>query len=131
MIDKICRATGLREQQVKAVLDLMQEGATIPFIARYRKDRTGGLDEVRIAEIQTLNKQIIALEERRVFILESLTEKGIQDEKLLAAIREAHDLQTLEDLYAPYKSRRKAIVNAGNAASRSTPWPCRARRRRR
>ncbi len=107
MIDKICRATGLREQQVKAVLDLMQEGATIPFIARYRKDRTGGLDEVRIAEIQTLNKQIIALEERRVFILESLTEKGIQDEKLLAAIREAHDLQTLEDLYAPYKSRRK------------------------
>ncbi len=107
MIDKICRATGLREQQVKAVLDLMQEGATIPFIARYRKDRTGGLDEVRIAEIQTLNRQIIALEERRAFILESLAEKGIQDEKLLAAIREAHDLQTLEDLYAPYKSRRK------------------------
>ncbi len=107
MIDKICRATGLREQQVKAVLDLMQEGATIPFIARYRKDRTGGLDEVRIAEIQTLNRQIIALEERRAFILESLAEKGIQDEKLLAAIREAHDLQTLEDLYVPYKSRRK------------------------
>lgn len=85
----------------------MQEGATIPFIARYRKDRTGGLDEVRIAEIQTLNRQIIALEERRAFILESLAEKGIQDEKLLAAIREAHDLQTLEDLYVPYKSRRK------------------------
>lgn len=107
MIDKICRATGLREQQIKAVLDLMQEGATIPFIARYRKDRTGGLDEVRIAEIQTLNRQIIALGERRAFILESLAEKGIHDEKLLADIREVHDLQTLEDLYAPYKSRRK------------------------
>ncbi|HMY84177.1 MAG: RNA-binding transcriptional accessory protein [Saprospiraceae bacterium] len=107
MIEMIYQATGLREQQVRAVLELIQEGATIPFIARYRKDRTGGLDEVKIAGIITLHRQIIALEERRTFILESLAEKGIGDEKLLKMIREARDLQTLEDLYSPYKSRRK------------------------
>lgn len=105
--ENIAGSLGLQSRQVSVVLDLFADGATLPFIARYRKDRTGGLDEVQLAEIQSLHRSLTTLEERRQAILKALAEKGVQDAQLIASIRNAQAIQLLEDLYAPYKTRRK------------------------
>jgi uncharacterized protein len=94
-------------KQVDAVLDLFKEGATIPFIARYRKDKTGALDEVAIQQIQETHQQLIALEERRQAILKSIREQGKLTDELRQKIEAADALSTLEDIYLPYKPKRK------------------------
>jgi uncharacterized protein len=95
------------------VVSLLEEGCTIPFLARYRKERTGGLDEEQLRDIQTARAQWEALEGRRAGILKSLQEQGVKDEALLGAIHAAEHLSTLEDLYLPYKPKRK--TRAGRA----------------
>jgi len=97
----------LRIQDVTAVLELLDEGATIPFIARYRKDRTGALDEVQIQQIQDEAKFQKEFSERKAFIEKTITEQGKMTEALQHKINSATTLAELEDLYLPYKPKRK------------------------
>jgi uncharacterized protein len=97
----------IRLQQVEAVLTLLAEGSTIPFIARYRKDKTAGLDEVQIQQIQDEAKAIKEFTERKTFIEKTITEQGKMTEALQAKIDKATTLVELEDIYLPYKTKRK------------------------
>src|SRR6187402_2595415 len=94
-------------KQVEAVLQLFEEGATVPFIARYRKDMTGGLDEVQILQVQDEAKFLKEFSERKTFIEKSITEQGKMTEYLQGKINSATTLVELEDIYLPYKSKRK------------------------
>ncbi len=104
---QIARELGLSATQVAAVLSLLQEGSTVPFIARYRKERTGALDEVQILNIKNTHEQLEAFQKRKVYILQHIEEQGKLTEDLKKAIENCHDSATLEDLYLPYKTRRK------------------------
>ncbi len=95
------------EQQIIAVLELLSEGATIPFIARYRKDRTGALDEVQIQSIQEEAKFQQEFSDRKLFIEKTITEQGKMTEALQANLNTATTLHELEDIYLPYKPKRK------------------------
>jgi len=97
----------LRQQDVTAVLELLGEGATIPFIARYRKDKTGALDEVQIQQIQDEANFQKEFSERKAFIEKTITEQGKMTEELQSKINKATTLAALEDLYLPYKPKRK------------------------
>lgn len=97
----------LKEQNVKASLELLAEGATIPFIARYRKERTGSLDETQIQAIKEAQEQFLKLEQRRESILKAIEGQGKLSAELKLAIERASDLVQLEDLYLPYKQKRK------------------------
>jgi protein Tex len=94
-------------KQVAAVLELLAEGATIPFIARYRKDKTGALDEVQIQQIQDEAKLQKEFSERKAFIEKTITEQGKMTEFLQGKINEAITINELEDIYLPYKPKRK------------------------
>ncbi len=106
-IELIAQSLGIREASVKSTADLLEEGATIPFIARYRKERTGSLDEVQISDIHKGLKKYRELEERRETILASIEEQGKLSPELRAKIVATYDANELEDLYLPYKKRRK------------------------
>lgn len=97
----------LRVVQVEAVLELFEEGATIPFIARYRKDKTGGLDEVQIQQIQDESKFLKEFTERKTFIEKAITEQGKMNDALQKKMDAATTLAALEDIYLPYKPKRK------------------------
>lgn len=97
----------LRPQQVEAVLHLFEEGATIPFIARYRKDKTGGLDEVQIQQIQEEAKALKEFTERKTFIEKTITDQGKMTDELQEKINNAATIAALEDIYLPYKPKRK------------------------
>ncbi|GGH62525.1 uncharacterized protein HNQ91_001282 [Filimonas zeae] len=103
----IAAKLNLRIQQTEAVLTLLAEGATIPFIARYRKDKTGALDEVQIQQIQDEAKALKEFTERKATIEKSITEQGKMTEALQAKINKAVTLAELEDIYLPYKPKRK------------------------
>ena len=105
---KISHQLSLKANQVKNVLKLLEEGATIPFIARYRKEATGSLDEVVITEIRDLTKKLSELESRRLFILETIETQGKLTPVLKSEILKAEELHILEDLYLPYKPKRKS-----------------------
>lgn len=98
---------GIIEKNVAAVLELLQEGATIPFIARYRKDKTGALDEVQIQNIQDEAKFQKEFSERKAFIEKTITDQGKMTEALQAKIDAATTINELEDIYLPYKPKRK------------------------
>ena len=98
------------EKQVSAVLQLAEGGATVPFISRYRKEATGGLDEVQVANIIKLHKDLEEFEKRRQTILKSVEEQGLLTDELNAKFVEAQSLQELEDLYLPYKPKRKTLA---------------------
>ena len=100
-------AVKVRDQQVAAVLALLDEGATIPFIARYRKEKTGSLDEVQIAAIQTQYTKLQELVKRKDTIYARLAELKIKNEELNRRIDECWDATELEDIYLPYKPHRK------------------------
>ncbi len=97
----------ISEKQVVAVLELLNEGATIPFIARYRKDKTGALDEVQIQKIQEEAKFQQEFSERKTFIEKTITEQGKMTDFLQEKINAAETLNELEDIYLPYKPKRK------------------------
>lgn len=103
----IAQKFSLKTQQVEVVLDLLKEGATIPFIARYRKDKTGALDEVQIQQIQEEDKFLKEFADRKAFIEKSITEQGKMTELLQEKIDKAITLSELEDIYLPYKPKRK------------------------
>lgn len=97
----------LPSKSIESTLQLLQEDCTIPFIARYRKDRTGNLDEVQIEKIAKLNKLFEEILKRKESILKSIEEQHALSEELHHKIIQTFDLQELEDLYLPYKKRRK------------------------
>lgn len=103
----IAAPLNIKVTQVQAVLDLFEEGATIPFIARYRKDKTGGLDEVQIQQIQDASRFLKEFTERKTFIEKAITEQGKMTDAIQATLNQASTLTTLEDIYLPYKPKRK------------------------
>ncbi len=116
MHNEIANKLGLNPNAVKMVMTLFDEGCTIPFIARYRKDRTGGLDEVAIENIQQQLKELQEFYKRQAYIIETIEEAGKMTTALKARIMEARDIQTLEDLYLPYKQRKKTKADMAREA---------------
>ena len=112
MIAKIASTLGINENQVRKTVELLDEGATIPFISRYRKEATGSLDEVQVAQIRDLRDQFVELEKRREAILKSLKELDKLSPELEKAVRGAQTLAKLEDIYLPYKPKRKTRAMA-------------------
>jgi uncharacterized protein len=104
---EISQKANLPGKGVRAVLELLDEGATIPFIARYRKDRTGNLDEVAIGVIESLKKQLDEFYHRKDVIIKSIEEQGKMTEDLLSKLHAAATLAELEDIYLPYKPKRR------------------------
>ena len=104
--------TELPVKSIENTLNLLNEGATIPFIARYRKEMTGNLDEVQIGEIVKLKEQFETLEKRKQAILKALEEQEVLTGDVQKKIEDAEDLVTLEDLYLPYKKSRKTKADA-------------------
>ncbi len=105
--EKIAAELGLRVPQVRAALDLLLEGNTIPFIARYRKEATGELDEVQIRDVRDRHEYLSELDDRRRAILQSVEEQGKLTPELRAALERAETKAELEDLYRPYKPKRR------------------------
>ncbi len=105
--EKIAAELGLRVPQVRAALELLIEGNTIPFIARYRKEATGELDEVQIRDVRDRHEYLLEMDDRRAAILKSIDEQGKLTPELKAAIERAETKQALEDLYLPYKPKRR------------------------
>ena len=99
--------TKFKPQQIKAVLGLMDEGNTVPFIARYRKERTGNLDEVEIREIKGNYDRLANLESRKADVMKLIAEQNHLTPALKQAIEKADKLQDVEDLYLPYKQKRR------------------------
>ena len=97
----------ISEKQVVTVLELLNEGATIPFIARYRKDKTGALDEVQIQKIQEESKLQEEFADRKTFIEKTITDQGKMTDSLQEKINAATTINELEDIYLPYKPKRK------------------------
>ena len=107
IISIIAQELNLQRQQVSATVKLLDEGATIPFISRYRKEVTGSLDEVAIFNIQSRHNSLLELEKRKAYILETIEEQGKLTEELRQKINETIDLAILEDLYVPFKPKRR------------------------
>ncbi|MDZ7667381.1 MAG: Tex family protein [Desulfotignum sp.] len=107
VITRISQDIQVPEKQVAAVLHLLDQGATIPFIARYRKEQTGSIDEVAITRIRDLQQTLAALDARKTAILKSLSERDLLTPELERAIQGAATLTTLEDLYEKFRPRRR------------------------
>ncbi|MFT3681434.1 MAG: Tex family protein [Ferruginibacter sp.] len=106
-IQPIALKFNLKLQQVEAVLSLLEEGATIPFIARYRKDKTGAMDEVQVQQVQDEAKFLKEFTERKAFIEKTITELEKMTPGLQEKINKATTIAELEDIYLPYKPKRK------------------------
>ena len=115
-IEKIAQKLGLKESQVSQVLDLTAEGNTIPFIARYRKEMTGNLDEVEIKAIIDLDKSMTALAERKATVLAKIEEQGKLTDTLRSEIEAAEKLADVEELYLPYKEKRRTKATIAREA---------------
>ena len=106
-ISRIANELAISTRQVETVVNLLAEGATIPFIARYRKELTGSLDEVQLAAVRDRHEQLGELDKRREAILNSIEKQGKLTPELIAAVVGAETLAALEDVYLPYKPKRK------------------------
>jgi len=106
-ITKIATELSLRPHQIEAAAELLEGGATIPFIARYRKEATGSLDEVALTAVRDRLNQLQELDARRESIIESLEERGLLTEELKEKIIQAQTMTVLEDIYLPYRPKRR------------------------
>jgi protein Tex len=111
-IQPIAIKLNIKQQQAEAVLKLLEEGATIPFIARYRKDNTGALDEVQIQQIQEEAKFLKEFTERKTFIEKAITDQEKMTDALQEKLNKATTLAELEDIYLPFKPKRKTKAQA-------------------
>lgn len=107
IISEVARRLNLSEKGVKAVATLLEEGATVPFISRYRKEKTGGLDEVAVRNIELTLKTVREFFSRKDFILKAIEEAGALSPQLLTQIQSARSINDLEDLYAPFKPKKR------------------------
>ena len=103
----IAKAVGITPTQVNHTLELLNGGSTVPFISRYRKEATGGLDEVQIEAIQSHYQRLTELSKRKEFVLQTIDEQGKLTPELKQRIKDNWDAALLEDLYLPYKPKRK------------------------
>jgi len=116
IIARLAEELGVRAQQVKATVDLLDEGATVPFIARYRKEATDGLDDGQLRTLETRLGYLHELEERRGTVLDSIREQGKLTPELEAALHAADTKTLLEDLYLPYKPKRRSKAQIAREA---------------
>ena len=107
ILSQIAQEIKVNVAQVKAAVDLLDGGATVPFVARYRKEATGGLDDVQLRELEYRLGYLRELEDRREAVIKSIQEQGKLTPELLAALQAAPTKQELEDLYLPYKPKRR------------------------
>ncbi|HEX5739122.1 MAG TPA: Tex-like N-terminal domain-containing protein, partial [Hydrogenophaga sp.] len=107
IIRQIATEIRVQERQVQAAVELLDGGATVPFIARYRKEVTGGLDDIQLRELEQRLGYLRELEDRRGVVLKSIDEQGKLTDALRAAIANAPTKQELEDLYLPFKQKRR------------------------
>ena len=115
-IKSIAERVGVKEWQVENCAKLFEEGATIPFISRYRKERTGGLDEVAIAEIRHWTDVFIEMDKRKATIVETISQAGALTDGLRLQIENSVDNRELEDLYLPYKPKRRTRATVAKEA---------------
>lgn len=115
-IVELSQSLKISQKQIEKVLELTAEGNTIPFIARYRKEMTGNLDEVEIKAILDLDKSLTNLRERKATVLAKIEEQGKLTEKLRAAIEAAEKLADVEELYLPYKEKRRTKATIAREA---------------
>ncbi|GAA4994140.1 Tex family protein [Kitasatospora paranensis] len=113
---KIAEELGVREGQVKAAVDLLDGGSTVPFIARYRKEATGALDDAQLRTLEERLRYLRELEERRSAVLESIEAQGKLDDTLRAQILAADSKARLEDIYLPYKPKRRTKAQIAREA---------------
>ncbi|HEY2871305.1 MAG TPA: Tex family protein [Reyranella sp.] len=113
---RIAQELGVKEQQVQAAVDLLDGGATVPFVARYRKEATGSLDDAQLRTLEERLGYLRELEARRKAILDSVREQGKLDAKLEAAIMAADTKARLEDIYLPYKPKRRTKAEIAKEA---------------
>ena len=111
-IVKIAKELSVTIKQVAATALLLEQGSTVPFISRYRKEMTGMLDEVQVANIRDRLEQLKELDSRRDSILKSLEERSLLTEELKAKINAAETLSTLEDLYLPFRPKKRTRAMA-------------------
>ncbi len=116
IIDRIATELDIRPAQAEAAVALLDEGATVPFIARYRKEATGGLDDTQLRALATRLDYLRELDERRAVILKSIDEQGKLDEALKARIEAAQTKTELEDLYLPFKPKRRTKAQIAREA---------------
>lgn len=107
IISKIADALSIRVSQATAVVDLTAEGCTVPFISRYRKERTGELDEVQVRDVVHLHQSLVNLETRRIEVIKGIHAQGKLTEELYANLRKCSTLTEIDDIYAPYKRKKK------------------------
>lgn len=115
-LKKIAEELGVKIWQVENSVELLSQGATVPFISRYRKERTGSLDEVEIAQIKHLAEGFDAMEKRKEGILETIGEAGVLTEELRKQIEECTESNVLEDLYLPFRPKRRTRATAAKEA---------------
>lgn len=113
---RIADELGVREQQVNATVALLDEGSTVPFIARYRKEVTGSLDDIQLRALEERLRYLRELEDRRGTILKSIEEQGKLSDELRASIQDADTKNRLEDLYLPYKPKRRTKAQIAREA---------------
>ena len=104
---QIASALKIRTEQASAAIELLDGGNTLPFIARYRKEMTGSLDEDQIRQLIELLERLRTLDERRTVVIASIEEQEKMTPGLMAQLQAASSLTALEDLYAPYKPKRR------------------------
>jgi uncharacterized protein len=114
--DKIADELGVRPEQVHAAVALLDDGSTVPFIARYRKEVTGGLDDTQLRTLEERLRYLRELEDRRTVILESIRSQGKLTEELEARIMAAEEKARLEDIYLPYKPKRRTKAQIAREA---------------
>ncbi|MBD5371207.1 MAG: RNA-binding transcriptional accessory protein [Bacteroides sp.] len=107
IIRQIVRRTELPAKGVEATVKLLDEGATVPFISRYRKEATGSLDEVQVREIETALKMVRELESRREFVSKAISEAGAMTPALEAGLKAAETMTDVEDIYSPFKPKKR------------------------
>ena len=115
-VRRIAGELGVGEEQIEAVLRLMSEGATVPFLARYRKEATGGLDLAHLRAVEDRLHQVRELDERRGFILKAIAAQGRLTSELQAHVATAETRARLEDLYLPFKQKRRSRANQAREA---------------
>ena len=115
-LETLAQELGLKKQQVETVLELTAEGNTIPFIARYRKEKTGTLDETQIKAIIDMDKSLTTLQDRKETVLAKIEAQGKLTDQLKAAIEAAEKLADVEELYLPYKEKRRTKATVAREA---------------
>src|SRR5467141_4360889 len=113
---RIAEELGVRDQQVAAAISLLDGGATVPFVARYRKEATGALDDAQLRTLEERLSYLRDLDERRAAILESISQQGKLDTVLKQAIEPADSKARLEDIYLPYRPKRRTKAQIAREA---------------